>query len=61
MCRKEEVMIGPIALIVDDDPRSAELLSMLLKAGGYQTAAASYVKTASEAIQHDKWMSWWLT
>ncbi len=54
-------MIGPIALIVDDDPRSAELLSMLLKAEGYQTAAASYVKTASEAIQHDKWMSWWLT
>ncbi len=54
-------MIGPIALIVDDDPRSAELLSMLLKAERYHTATASYVKTASEVIQYDKWMSWWLT
>ena len=41
-------------LIVDDDPRTAELLAMMFELEGYSTAAASDVTMAIESIQRDK-------
>jgi CheY-like chemotaxis protein len=41
-------------LIVDDDPRTAELLSMMFKLDGYSTAVASDVTMAIETIQREK-------
>ena len=38
-------------LIVDDDPRTAELLSMMFKLDGYSTEVASDVTMAIETIQ----------
>ncbi|MCH8878226.1 MAG: response regulator [Chloroflexi bacterium] len=47
-------MRGPTVLIVDDDPRTAELQAMIFKLEGYSTAAARDVTTAIESIQRDK-------
>ena len=41
-------------LIVDDDPKTAELLSMMFKLDGYSTAVASDVTMAIETIQQVK-------
>ncbi|MCH8878221.1 MAG: response regulator [Chloroflexi bacterium] len=41
-------------LIVDDHPRTAELLAMMFELEGYSTAAANDVIMAIESIQRDK-------
>ncbi len=41
-------------LIVDDDPRTAELLTMMFELEGYSTAVANDVTMAIETIQHSK-------
>ena len=41
-------------LIIDDDPRTAELLSMMFKLDGYSTVVASDVAMAIETIQLKK-------
>ncbi len=41
-------------LIVDDDPRTAELLTMMFELEGYSTAVANDVTMAIESIQHNK-------
>jgi DNA-binding response OmpR family regulator len=41
-------------LIVDDDPRTAELLAMMFELEGYSTSAANDVTMAIESIQREK-------
>ncbi len=47
-------MLVPTILVVDDDPRTAELLAMMFELEGYSTAAANDVTMAIESIQRDK-------
>jgi len=45
---------GPLILIVDDEPRYVQLITMNLRASGYQTISASDGSTAIARAEHER-------